>query len=83
MGLTIQGVKPMSAAALACAATETKTTEVVIKRPDEVVYRTTETKETGWSDTFLSVLDKTASILAGLGKVVNLPFPNLAEIFNS
>lgn len=78
MGLTIQGVQPIPAAALACAARETESTEVIIKKPDEVVYRTSKTKETGWSDTFLTVLDKTVSILAALGKIVSLPIPPIS-----
>lgn len=36
MGLKVQGVVPTSAVALACAAKETKTTEVVIENPDVV-----------------------------------------------
>ena len=81
MGLMIQGVKPTSAAALACPAKESKTTEVEIEGQGKVVYRTTETKETGWGDLVLSILDKTVSILAGIGKIVNLPFPDLAGLF--
>lgn len=85
MAISLQGVG--SAPAMAAVslprleATETKTTEVVIENPDRVVYRETETKETGWSDIVLTVLDKTVSILAGLGKIVSLPLPNLAELF--
>lgn len=77
MGLTLQGVGVATPMKAVCSARETETTEVVIDKPDQVVYRSTKTKETGWSDVVLSVLDKTVSILSLLGKAVSLPFPEL------
>lgn len=85
MAISLQGVgsTPAMAAALMpkIEATETETREVVIDRPDKVVYRETKTKETGWADTILVILDKTVSILAGLGKLTTISLPNLAELF--
>ena len=77
MTMKLQGVPATPGKALACSATETKTTEVVIDNPDKVVYRTTETKETGWSDAFLSFVDKVLSIAAAISKVITLPIPTI------
>jgi len=74
MGLTIQGGIPPSPVASACQAKETRTSEVVIDKPDKVVYRTTHTKETTLSDSLLSILDKTVSIAAAIAKIF-LPMP--------
>jgi hypothetical protein len=73
MGLTIQGGIPPSPMASACPAKETRTQTVIVDRPRRVTYRTTHTKETGWSDILLTGLDRALSILSGLGKVLNLP----------
>lgn len=74
MAISLQGVGSTPAAVLACTARESKTTEVVIDKPEKVVYRTTHTKETGWTDTAVSILGKILDIGLLLGKTYGLSF---------
>lgn len=77
MTIKLQGVPATPGKALACSAKETETTEVVIDDPGKVVYRTTKTKETGWSDAFLSFVDRALSIASAISKVITFPIPNI------
>lgn len=77
MTMKLQGVSATPGTALACSARETETTEVVIDDPGKVVYRTTKTRETGWSDAFFSFVDRALTIGTAIAKVITFPIPNI------